>query len=291
MLRGGKAGAGVAQTTGWPGTVSVLGKWFGTGKRGLIFGVWNSHTSIGNILGTLLASDYVEGDWSLSFIYPALAMGCVATLVFLFLPPEPKHVGIVLQPTDNCPSRQSRSDDEEEPQVIVGDQAASLRPNRHSANNPPYQASEDATEETAPAPSSLSLRTLAPSRLLARWPSPAWWNLLCLCFSLNCTSAILAGLLADRSASPATVCGAFYLLGAPALLIYQWWGATSYWLNVVLLVIAGALVNGPYALITTAVSTELVNAIRLWNSLPAEIRDGQTVSTFKKRLQEHYLST
>jgi OPA family glycerol-3-phosphate transporter-like MFS transporter 1/2 len=43
--------AGVAQTTGWPGVVTVMSNWFGKKKRGLIFGLWNSHTSIGNILG------------------------------------------------------------------------------------------------------------------------------------------------------------------------------------------------------------------------------------------------
>lgn len=43
--------AGIAQTTGWPGVISVVANWFGKGKRGLIFGIWNSHTSIGNIVG------------------------------------------------------------------------------------------------------------------------------------------------------------------------------------------------------------------------------------------------
>lgn len=43
----------------------------------------------------------------------------------------------------------------------------------------------------------------------------------------------------------------------PQLFLYQMWGASSYALNVTLLVIAGILVNGPYALITTAVSAEL----------------------------------
>lgn len=52
-----QAAAGIAQTTGWPGVVTVMGKWFGKGKRGLIFGIWNSHTSIGNILGELISSD------------------------------------------------------------------------------------------------------------------------------------------------------------------------------------------------------------------------------------------
>lgn len=34
-----------------------------------------------------------------------------------------------------------------------------------------------------------------------------------------------------------------------------------------------------------------VHAVRLWNSLPAEIRDSETLSLFKKRVKEHYLTT
>lgn len=43
--------AGIFQTTGWPGVVTVMSNWFGKSKKGLIFGLWNSHTSLGNILG------------------------------------------------------------------------------------------------------------------------------------------------------------------------------------------------------------------------------------------------
>jgi MFS family permease len=39
------------QATGWPSVVAVVGKWFPRGRRGLIMGIWNSHTSVGNILG------------------------------------------------------------------------------------------------------------------------------------------------------------------------------------------------------------------------------------------------
>lgn len=31
--------------------MATVGKWFGNSKKGLIFGIWNSHTSLGNILG------------------------------------------------------------------------------------------------------------------------------------------------------------------------------------------------------------------------------------------------
>ncbi|XP_045770784.1 glucose-6-phosphate exchanger SLC37A2 isoform X1 [Maniola jurtina] len=287
-----QAGAGVAQTTGWPGTVAIVGKWFGNAKKGLIFGLWNSHTSLGNILGTLMASKYVETDWALSFIYPALVMGAVGFLVFLFLAPEPRLVG--LTPDRTSPSRQStRSDTEEEPtQVIVGDQAASLRPSRHSANSPPYQQEDSATEETALLSRSsrsqsgaVSLtRALAipgvidfslslffaklvsytflfwlPLYINSSTPlTPKQSGELSTAFDVGgVVGAALAGLLADYASCPALVCCGFYALCAPTLLAYQTWGAMSYALNVALLVAAGVLVNGPYALITTAVSAEL----------------------------------
>uniref|UniRef100_S4PG65 Sugar phosphate exchanger 3 n=1 Tax=Pararge aegeria TaxID=116150 RepID=S4PG65_9NEOP len=286
-----QAGAGIAQTTGWPGTVAIVGKWFGNSKKGLIFGLWNSHTSLGNILGTLMAAKYVETDWALSFVYPALLMGIMGFVVFLFLAPEPRLVGLAVDRAS--PGRQShRSETEEEPtQVIVGDQAASLRPSRHSANSPPEEgaAGEGASEATA----LLGRRAggaVSPRRAL-RIPGVVdfslslffaklvsytflYWLPLYINSSTTLTpkqsgelstafdvggvvGAALAGLLADYASCPALVCCAFYALCAPTLLAYQSWGAASYALNVALLVAAGVLVNGPYALITTAVSAEL----------------------------------
>lgn len=85
--------AGMCQTTGWPGVVTVVGRWFGRAKRGLIFGIWNSHTSIGNILGSLVAGYYVERNWAMSFIMPALMMGIFGIVIFLFLVDSPEIVG------------------------------------------------------------------------------------------------------------------------------------------------------------------------------------------------------
>ena len=42
-------------TFGWPGVVTAVANWFGKAKKGFIMGVWNSHTSVGNILGSLIA--------------------------------------------------------------------------------------------------------------------------------------------------------------------------------------------------------------------------------------------
>lgn len=36
--------------------MSIVANWSGKGKRGLIMGIWNAHTSVGNILGTMIAA-------------------------------------------------------------------------------------------------------------------------------------------------------------------------------------------------------------------------------------------
>lgn len=69
--------------------------------------------------------------------------------------------------------------------------------------------------------------------------------------------AIAAGLISDYSGMSASTCTGMLALAAPALLLYQQWGAVSLSFNICLLFIAGVLVNGPYALITTSVSAEL----------------------------------
>jgi OPA family glycerol-3-phosphate transporter-like MFS transporter 1/2 len=80
--------AGLFQSTGWPSVVSIVANWSGKvglsgmrgaacitvppalsrlqGKRGLIMGIWNAHTSVGNIIGTIIAAALLAwvGCWS-----------------------------------------------------------------------------------------------------------------------------------------------------------------------------------------------------------------------------------
>lgn len=106
--------AGIFQTTGWPGVVTLVGRWFGKKKRGLIFGIWNSHTSIGNILGTLIAAHYVETDWALSFVIPGIIIGGVGFLLFLFLVDQPEIVGCGWHNPRRISNESDAEDDEEQ---------------------------------------------------------------------------------------------------------------------------------------------------------------------------------
>jgi OPA family glycerol-3-phosphate transporter-like MFS transporter 1/2 len=83
---------------------------------------------------------------------------------------------------------------------------------------------------------------------------------------------IIAGLVSDRTGKPASTCGVMLILAMPCMLLYQavvktWCPITSHdgdpvhngcfnW-NIFLTLVTGILVNGPYSLITTAVSAEL----------------------------------
>lgn len=79
---------GAFQTTGWPAVVTCVGHWFGPrSSRGLIFGIWNSHTNVGNILGAVIAGVFVEYNWGLSFIVPGIIIAVIGFLLFLFLAP------------------------------------------------------------------------------------------------------------------------------------------------------------------------------------------------------------
>lgn len=54
-------------------------------RRGFIMGVWNSHTSVGNILGSLIAGVYVSSAWGMSFIVPGLIIASTGVICFFFL--------------------------------------------------------------------------------------------------------------------------------------------------------------------------------------------------------------
>ncbi|KAL0382287.1 UNVERIFIED_CONTAM: putative glycerol-3-phosphate transporter 1 [Sesamum calycinum] len=88
--------AGLFQSTGWPSVVAVVGNWFGKKKRGLIMGVWNSHTSLGNIIGSVAASILLKYGWGWSMVAPGLGIAFVGMVLFFLLPVSPESVGAVV---------------------------------------------------------------------------------------------------------------------------------------------------------------------------------------------------
>jgi OPA family glycerol-3-phosphate transporter-like MFS transporter 1/2 len=68
---------------------------------------------------------------------------------------------------------------------------------------------------------------------------------------------IVAGYVSDHLKARAITAASFMFSAIPALYFYRLYGGISLPVNIGLMMLAGMLINGPYALITTAVSADL----------------------------------
>lgn len=279
---------GLVQTTGWPSVVTCLGNWFGKGRRGLIMGIWNSHTSVGNILGSLVAGYWVSSCWGLSFVVPGAIVASMGLLCFLFLIEHPRDVA--------C-----------SPMLTVHPKACENGTQRFRLQKPTGSGDKSKTPDPemqcpllpeGKRPVQQSHVVTLPSEGAAisfvgalRIPGVVEFSL-CLLFAklvsytflfwlpLYITSVghldaqragelstlfdvggifggILAGVVSDRLEKRASTCGLMLLLAAPTLYVFSSVSRTGLEATVAMLLLSGALVSGPYALITTAVSTDL----------------------------------
>lgn len=67
----------------------------------------------------------------------------------------------------------------------------------------------------------------------------------------------MAGAISDYSGMSATTCAGMFIVTVPMLFVYEAYGTENLGTNILLLMVCGLFVNGPYALITTAISAEL----------------------------------
>uniref|UniRef100_A0A8C7FBJ9 Solute carrier family 37 member 1 n=1 Tax=Oncorhynchus kisutch TaxID=8019 RepID=A0A8C7FBJ9_ONCKI len=255
---------GLVQTTGWPSVVTCIGNWFGKGRRGLIMGIWNSHTSVGNILGSLIAGYWVSSNWGLSFIVPGLVIAAMGIVCFLFLIERAycsvtgcRKIGRDFLPVDL----------------------------REVSMHDFWNGKTFALVKSESEPSAISFMGAL------RIPGVIEFSL-CLLFAklvsytflfwlpLYITKAahldakkagelstlfdvggivggILAGVISDKLGKRATTCAVMLLLAAPTLYGFSMISEFGLGPTIGMLLVCGGLVNGPYALITTAVSADL----------------------------------
>ncbi|CAD5318397.1 unnamed protein product [Arabidopsis thaliana] len=238
---------GLFQSIGWPCVVSVVGNWCGKEKRGLIMGLWNSHTSVGNILGSVIASSVLDFGWGWSFVLPGGLVLVSGVVVFMFLVVSPNDLGF------------EELGKEIEIEMSLGENVEeSLR--KHEA--------EDAVLLENVDDSSFAIGFLEAWRLPGVAPyafSVAGVNLshktagiLSTVFDVGgVLGGISAGFISDKIKARALTSITFLALSIPALIMYRVYGSVSMFINIVLMFISGLLVNGPYALITTAVAADL----------------------------------
>lgn len=264
--------AGLFQATGWPSVVAVIGNWFGKRRRGLIMGIWNAHTSVGNISGSLLAASVLDYGWGWSFILPGAFIVVAGVLVFLFLAAYPEDVGF-LDPSDSSPNargsihndnmmwEEGTSNDEEAPTLRVssvnrrgvGFVGACFIPGVIPFALCLFFSKLVAYTFLFWLPFYLSQTEIGGERLSVKSAG----NLSTLFDVGGIFGGILAGYISDKLKARATTAATFMYAAIPSMLLYRTYGNISKTMNIILMIIAGLFINGPYALITTAVSADL----------------------------------
>ncbi|GMH08782.1 hypothetical protein Nepgr_010622 [Nepenthes gracilis] len=257
--------AGLFQSTGWPSVVAVVGNWFGKSKRGLIMGVWNAHTSVGNITGSLIASNLLQFGWGWSLLVPGLIIAFMGIVVFLLLPVSPSSVG-VHGDDDEDNSKFSEKETWTEPLVgvetgvetDVGERAVGFIEAWKIPGVAIYAFCLFFAKLVAYTflywlPFYISYTEIGGEYL----SSETSGNLSTLFDIGGVVGGILAGYISDHLNARAITAASFAYASIPALFLYRSYGYINIYVNAILMFIAGVFVNGPYALITTAVSADL----------------------------------
>ncbi|KAI3814651.1 hypothetical protein L1987_14294 [Smallanthus sonchifolius] len=265
---------GVFQSIGWPCVVAVMGNWFGKSKRGLIMGVWNSHTSVGNIIGSIVASSVLGFGWGWAFLLPGVIIVIMSCIVFMFLVVNPETIGLELP-------------GEEEEEFVMGmDTEGTALVDLQKVGSEDDDDSGRVSQSSVTAIGFLEawkLPGVAPfafclffSKLVAytflywlpfyiRHTAVAGVHLshktagiLSTIFDIGgVVGGILAGYISDLIDARAVTSIIFLTLSIPVLVLYRLYGTISMSSNISLMFLSGLLVNGPYALITTAVAADL----------------------------------
>ncbi|XP_041806645.1 glucose-6-phosphate exchanger SLC37A1 [Chelmon rostratus] len=277
---------GLVQTTGWPSVVTCISNWFGKGRRGLIMGLWNSHTSVGNILGSLIAGYWVSSNWGLSFIVPGLIIAAMGVVCFLFLIEHPNDLKSMYAQsattkswngvnghTEVCLQYKDNSTQSYDTELLLPRDSVYV----------PVQPVVVVKRESEPSPISFMGALRIPGVIefslcllfakLVSYTFLFWLPLyitkaahldakkagdLSTLFDVGgIVGGILAGVISDKLGKRATTCAVMLLLAAPTLYGFSMISEFGLGPTIGMLLVCGGLVNGPYSLITTAVSADL----------------------------------
>ncbi|KAL5698450.1 hypothetical protein ACHQM5_029483 [Ranunculus cassubicifolius] len=270
--------SGLLQSIGWPCVVSVIGNWFGKSKRGLIMGIWSSNTSVGNIVGSVVASSVLEYGWGWSFVLPGVLIVVVGVFVFLFLVVNPEDAGFE-SPGKEVEMSLQVEDGESVEKGDKEDEVGLIQSDSLNVESIDLTASTSAIgfieawklPGVAPYAFCLFFSKLVAYTFLYWLPfyirhtevagvqlSHKTAGILSTVFDLGgVVGGISAGYISDAIEARAVTSITFLFFSIPALVLYRVYGSISMHTNIGLMLLLGLLVNGPYALITTAVAADL----------------------------------
>eukprot|EP01084_Bolivina_argentea_P105866 189595_1 len=94
---------GLIQSTGWPTSVKIMGKYFGENHAGFIFGIWSANASVGNIVGAAMVSYVHSNKYSDQWMFylPAFQLWICSFLIFVCIKTDPSKWDIIIHNNNN----------------------------------------------------------------------------------------------------------------------------------------------------------------------------------------------
>eukprot|EP00457_Paulinella_chromatophora_P003878 gb/GEZN01003886.1/.p1 GENE.gb/GEZN01003886.1/~~gb/GEZN01003886.1/.p1 ORF type:complete len:487 (+),score=69.93 gb/GEZN01003886.1/:229-1689(+) len=239
---------GFAQATGGPVNTAIMGEWFGSDNRGLIFGLWTCHQYVGDVIaafaGALILSLPINWRWVI--LIPLVINGFWAGVNFFFVPNSPRLAGINYSSNANVKISSDGEHQKLPPMPII---KAICIPNVLSYAcafgffklvnyamffQLPLILTANFTSSTANLISSLYSFGMMPGGIVCGWLSDLYGGRRALvCATMMCFLV------------PLLILFAFYMDQLPIVVVLA------------LLCLMGCLVGGPNNIITSAVATDL----------------------------------
>ena len=238
-------------------------------------GIWNTHVSVGNIIGSAIAAAFVKESWGMSFIVPGLMIAFMGIIVAVFFVPDPKFVDMESKSSSSLEASANYKH-------IARSSLVSPDPISHSSDE---EDSLSDLNEVQPIglwgalriPGVIEYSLCLFFAKLVSYTFLFWlplyitnieiggkyyndadaadWAIL---FDVGgAVGGIVAGFLVDRTKRPGIINVVMLVLAAPSLFLFKFHGVSSLPLFITYMILSGFFVNGPYALITTAVSASL----------------------------------
>eukprot|EP00667_Euglena_gracilis_P014000 EG_transcript_14491 len=111
------------QSMGWPAVAAIAGPWVAKGTRGVVLGVWNCSTFVGNILGAALASAALgvgggpHANWAMPFLLCAALLLVSGVAVAVTVPVRPPTGPLPLADDEGLWEEEEEAPGEEEPEA------------------------------------------------------------------------------------------------------------------------------------------------------------------------------
>lgn len=253
---------GAFQATGGPVNTAIMGSWFSSKGRGLIFGLWTCHQYVGDIAAAVFSAWILRSgyDWRLCITVPAIVNGIWALINLLSVPNRPEDVGLTKEGVVVATTQQQQ-------QV----QASSATPTAAATAEPEAIGFFEAfalpnVMSYAIAFGFFKLVNYAMffqlPLILASHFDPSTSNIISSLYSVGMMpGGIVCGWVSDLyGGKRACVIATFMGILCPLLLLFAWYMETlPVYVLLVLLAFMGCLVGGPNNIITSAVAADLAD--------------------------------